>query len=155
MAKALKELDDAAKEGWQRDWRFNRNDVDFAQIYRISIGHLLAPIAMRSHRYTETLWKSCHFARESLTTELDLDVFGASWVDSRDEYSEAITKAATEKHAALTILTRGAALQMAEMTRVCIERSAASTQDNVTALVDAFPPLLTAPKNAISKPDRI
>lgn len=138
MAKALKDLDDAAKDGWQRDWPHKSNDVDFAQVHRTGIGHLLVPIAMRTHDYTETLWQSCHFARETLTTELDLDVFGASIVNSWDKHSETIVKAAAEKRATLTILTRSAALQMAEMTRVCIRQSDASSNPNVTALVDAL-----------------
>lgn len=140
MAKILKELDDAARDGWQRDWPDSRKktDGDFAQVQRNGIGHLLMRIAMRTHDYTEILWESCHFAQESLTTEMDLDIFGASLADSRDKCSEAITKAAAESLTTLTILTRGAQLQMAEMTRVCTKQSDISTQSNVTALVDAL-----------------
>ncbi|MCJ1271804.1 hypothetical protein MMC22_011709 [Lobaria immixta] len=138
MAKTLKEVDDAAKDGWQRDWPHKEDGVDFALVHSVSIGHLIVPIAMQTHRYTETLWQYCDFARESHTTELDLDIFGASLVDSKDKYSKAITKAAAEQHAILTILTRDAALQTAEMTRVCIERTAASTENSVTALADAL-----------------
>ena len=138
MAKILKDLDDAARDGWQRDWAHKKSDVDFAQVHHTGIGHLIVPIAMQTPNYTETLWQSCHFAQEALTTELDLDIFGASLVDFRDQTSETIAKAAAEKHATLTILTRGAALRMAEMTRVCIKQSTASTDDAVTALAEAL-----------------
>ena len=155
MAKALKDLDDAAKDGWQRKWPHKTNDVDFAHVHRTGIGHLLVPIAMQTHCYTETLWQSCHFARETFTTELDLDVFGASLLDSWDKYSETIVKAAAEKQATLTILTRGAALQVAEMTRVCIKQSDASTNYKVTALVDAISRVLNGYEecNFIARPD--
>lgn len=138
MAKTSTDLDDAAKDGWCHDRQYDRNNVDFAYVHRIGIGHLLVPIAMQTHNYTDTLWQCCNFARESFTTELDLDIFGASLVDSRDEYLEAITKAAANQHATLTLLTRDALLRIAEMTRVCIKKSAASTEDNVAALVDAL-----------------
>ncbi len=155
MAKALRDLGDAAKDGWQREWQHKTNDVDFAHVCRTGIGHLLVPIAMRTHNYTETLWESCRFARETLTTELDLDVFGASLVDSRDKYSETIVKAAAAKQATLTILTRGAALQMAGMTRVCIKQSDTSTNHNVNALEDALSKVLNESKEChfIARPD--
>ena len=138
MAKTLRDLDDAAKDGWCRHQQYKKKDVDFADVHHLGIGHLIVPIAMQTRNYTDTLWQCCHFARESFTTELDLDIFGASSVNSRDEYSETVTKAAADKHAILTILTRGASLRMAEMTRVCFKQSAASTRDNVPALVDAL-----------------
>ena len=155
MAKALKALGEAAKDGWQREWQHKTNDVDFAHVYRTGIGHLLVPIAMHTHCYTETLWQSCHFARETLTTELDLDVFGASLVDSREKHSETIVKAAAEKQATLTILTRGATLREAEMTRVCIRQSEKSNDYNFTALVGALSSVLNGSEEChfIAGPD--
>ena len=144
MAKVLKELDDMARHGWQRDWEYKTNDVDFADVYRTGIGHLLVPIAMRTQYYTDTLWQSCKSARETLTTELDLDVFGASLVDGRDKHSETIVKAAAEEQATLTILTRGATLREAEMTRVLIKQSKTSNDHNVTNLVAALSSVLNS-----------
>lgn len=138
MAKGLNKLDEAAKNGWQRDQEYKGSEVDFAQVQHKAIGHLLVPIAMRSQIYTDIIWHSCTFARETLTTELDLDIFGASAISSRERYVEIIAKAGAEQQATLTILTRAAALNTAEMTRIGIKESASSTQDHVTVLVDAL-----------------
>lgn len=138
MAKSLSKLNEAAKNGWQRDQEYKGGEVDFARVQHRAIGHLLVPVAMRSQLYTDTIWQSCNFARETLTTELDLDIFGASALASRGKYLEMIAQACAERHATLTILTRAAALQVAEMTRVGIKESAASTHNYVTALSDAL-----------------
>lgn len=138
MGKALNKLNEAAKNGWQRDQDFKGGEVDFARVQHQAIGHLLVPVAMRSQLYTDIIWQSCDFARETLTTELDLDIFGASALSSRGEYLEVIAKAYAKQHATLTILTRAAALQVAEMTRVGIKESVTSTQTYVTALSDAL-----------------
>lgn len=157
MAKGLNKLDEAAKNGWQRDQEYKGSEVDFAKVQHKAIGHLLVPIAMRSEIYTDIIWRSCTFARETLTTELDLDIFGASAISSRERYLEIIAKAGAEQQATLTILTRAAALNMAEMTRIGIRESASSTQDCVTALVDALNRIIggTEECHFVAEPNRI
>lgn len=157
MAKGLNQLDEAAKNGWQRDQEYKGSEVDFAQVQHKAIGHLLVPIAMRSQTYTDIIWQSCTFAQETLTTELDLDIFGASAISSRERYLEIIAKAGAEQQATLTILTRATALNMAEMTRIGIRESASSTQDPVTALVDALNRIIggTEECHFVAGPNRI
>lgn len=139
MAKTLNKLNEAAKNGWQqRHQGLQGGEVDFARVQHQAIGHLLLPVAMRSQIYTDILWQSCKFARETFSTELDLDIFGASARDSRVNHLKIIAKACAEQHATLTILTRAAALRAAEMTRVDIKESAISGQNSVTALSDAL-----------------
>ncbi|MCJ1253717.1 hypothetical protein MMC24_001529 [Lignoscripta atroalba] len=157
MTKGLNKLDEAAKNGWQRDQEYKGSEVDFAQVQHKAIGHLLVPIAMRSQMYTDIIWQSCTFARETLTTELDLDIFGASAISSRERYLEIIAKAGAEQQATLTILTRAATLNMAEMTRIGIKESASSTQDHATALVDALNRIIggTEECHFVAGPNRI
>lgn len=138
MAKGLNKLNEAAKNGWQRNQECKGGEVNFAQVEHKAIGHILVPIAMRSQLSTDIIWQSCEFARETHTIELDLDIFGASVFSSRGKYLEIIAKAGAEQHATLTILTRAAALSMAEMTRVGIKETATSTQNHVTTLSDAL-----------------
>ena len=156
MAKALNKLNEAAKNGWQRDQQSKGGEVDFTRVQHRAIGHLLVPVAMRSQLYTDIIWQSCDFARETYTTELELDIFGASALDSREKYLELIAKACAEQHATLTILTRAAALRVAEMTRVGIKESAISTQNYVTALSDALDRIIrgTDECHCVIGPDR-
>ena len=150
ITQILKDLDEAAKEGLQRDVPENRRakDVDFAHVQRMGIGHLLVRIAMQTHCYTEMLWQSCHYAQEILTTELDLDIFGASFVDAGDKSPENIVKANAEKCATLTILTRKAALQRAAMTRTRVKRFDGSAGGHATALAEAFTHVLDGSKRS-------
>lgn len=146
MEKLLAKLDNAAKAGWHRDSAHAKNDVDYAEVRRTAIGFLLVPIAMESHKYTEVIWTSWNNARETLTAELDLDIFGASLIESRDRYSQAMAKAAAEKQATLTILTRNTPLQVAEMRRLlfkhCAMQSTLPVQDQVDLLADAVTRLI-------------
>lgn len=54
--KALNKLNEAAKNGWQRDEEFKGGEVDFARVQHKAIGHLLVPVAMRGQLYTDIIW---------------------------------------------------------------------------------------------------
>lgn len=157
MGKALNKLNEAAKNGWQRHPEFHESEVDFARVQHQAIGHLLLPLAMRSQIYTDILWRSCRFARETFTTELDLDIFGASARDSRGNHLEIIAKAYIEQHATLTILTRPAAITADEMTRIDLKESTISDQNYVTALSDALHQITNGTNEChyVMGPDRV
>lgn len=143
LEKALNDLDDAAKIGWQRHFIHKDGDVDFSIVHHTGLGHLLVSLASQSFQDIEALWQDCHHAQESITAELDLDIFGTSSTKSRALELDEIAKAASERHITLTLLTRAATLEVAEMTRVRIKNAPNPEGGTTNALEDAVSRVVT------------
>ncbi|OAP58962.1 hypothetical protein AYL99_06259 [Fonsecaea erecta] len=135
---ALDAIAQASKDGWHRHDDHPPDNVDTNSVKRFAIAHLLAPVASKTTPYADYLWLSSTSNREALTSELDLDIFGTSHATTRAASESAIASAAAGKRVQLTILTRQAGWQAADMNRICVRPSESTADSQSEPWIDAL-----------------